>query len=138
VNEGVDIGVVDHNHRSLVGPLKTGLPYVGWIYEGEWIKYTVQVAQTGDYQVNAHMTSIGTNCQIRLAINDKDISGPISFSKATHNVHWWDVYPNLARVHLKAGEQVLTLEFTKGQKGDQNYDFLEFVPKADAEADIHL
>jgi hypothetical protein len=127
VHEGVDVGVMDHNHRSLNGQLQRGSPYVGWIFEGEWIKYTVQVAETGDYQVNAHMTSIGTNCQIRLAVNGKDVSGPISFSRATRNVHWWDVYTNLAQVHLKAGPQVLTLEFSKGQKGDQNFEWLEFV-----------
>jgi hypothetical protein len=129
VNEGVDVGVIDRNHRSLHGQITRGQPYVGWIYEGEWIKYTVKVNQSGTYQVNAHMTSIGTNCEIRLAVNDKDVSGPISFSKATGNVHWWDIYTNLAQVHFNAGVQVLTLEFSKGQKGDQNYDYLEFLPK---------
>lgn len=41
----------------------------------------------------------------------------------------WDIYTNLAEVKLKAGVQVMTLEFSQGQKGDQNYEYLELVER---------
>src|SRR5258706_13173066 len=128
VNEGVDVGIFEGHHKSLSSPLIPGHPYVGWIFEGEWIKYTVRVKKSGIYQVNAHMSSANTNCEIRLMMNDRD-SAPISFTRATGNVHLWYVYTNLTEVKLKAGVQVMTLKFSKGQKGDQNYDWFEFIRK---------
>lgn len=128
VNEGVDVGIIADHHKSLGAPLDPRQNYVGWIFEGEWIRYTVRVKQGGMYQVNAHMSSANTNCQIRLLANDRDISGPVSVPRPTKDVHLWDVYTNLTRLKLKAGVQVLTLKFSKGQNGDQNYDCFEFVP----------
>lgn len=124
VNEGVDVGVMDSHHS---GSLNPGQPFLGWIYAGEWLKYTVQVKQSGVYRINAHMTSATTNGQIRFAINGQAVSGPISFSRATGNVHRWETYTNIAELHLKAGTQVLTLEFYKGQTGDQNFESFEFI-----------
>src|SRR5882757_7436974 len=39
VSEGVDVGVIADHHKSLSGPLNPKQNYVGWIFEGEWIKY---------------------------------------------------------------------------------------------------
>jgi hypothetical protein len=38
------------------------------------------------------------------------------------------MYTNIARIKLDAGPQILTLKFAKGQNGDQNYEYLDFVP----------
>ena len=125
-NEGVDLGLINENHKSLNGPLDVGHYYIGWVFAGEWVKYTVRVKQTGTYQINARMTSASTKCQLRFLVNDQDATGPITVTRSTGDVHVWDWYPDLARVKLHAGVQVLTLEFFKGQHGDQNFDRFGF------------
>jgi hypothetical protein len=128
VNEGVDVGVIADHHKSLGAPLDPNANYIGWIFEGEWLNYTVDVKQSGTYQVNAHMSSANTNCAIQFLVNGRNRSGLVPITRATGNVHTWDMYTNIARIKLDAGPQNLTLKFAKGQNGDQNYEYLDFVP----------
>jgi hypothetical protein len=85
-DEGVDTsyfksnGIDDHSF-NFVDP-KMGQLYVGWTDPGEWIKYTVDVNQTGAYMVSLFYTS-NRGGEISISVNDKDAAGLISI-KSTY------------------------------------------------------
>ena len=126
-DEGVDINQFHTHDPTIAGPLDLDDHYVGWLEEGEWLKYTVNVRKTGMYSIAAH-ASCKTACEFRVFLNDEDLSGPLT-PAATGAVHTWNSYENLGTARLKAGLQVLTVKMTKLPKGTMNLDFLDFLPE---------
>lgn len=135
MNESVDIsytksGGVDDNPFNLVKPEMNKL-YVGWTEPGEWLNYTVDVQQAGEYQIGLMYTS-NRGGRIALAVNGKDITGPSEIfstynsadSIAWRQWHHWNYQQKLAKVELKKGQQILTLKTVS--EGMMNYDYLNF------------
>lgn len=50
---------------------------VGWTRKGEWLIYTVDVQQEGEYTVTMPVASQGRGGRFHLEIDGKDVSGPI-------------------------------------------------------------
>ncbi len=135
INEGVDISYtkahdIDNNPFNKV-PRDLEKLYVGWTKPGEWIKYTVKVNQTGDYNVGLMYTANGDGL-ISLDWDGKDISGPLKVT-STHDDrdtvawrqwHHWNKANSLTKIHLKKGVHVLTLHVVGN--GNMNFDYLEF------------
>jgi hypothetical protein len=135
MNEGVDIsytktGDIDDNKYNFTEPLMGEL-YVGWTMPGEWIRYTVQVAETGTYSVSLMNTANGTGT-ISLSIDGKDISGPLTVP-STHQErdtlawrqwHHWNLAEGVVQIELQKGIHVLTLHTVAN--GNMNYDWIEF------------
>ena len=135
MNEGVDISYtkansVDNNPYNVVEPLMNQL-YVGWTRPGEWINYTVQIAEAGTYRVSLMYTA-NADGKIALSLDGKDLSGKLlvrstySFKDtvAWRQWHHWNKAENLATVTLPEGKHVLTLHTM--ETGGMNYDYLEF------------
>jgi hypothetical protein len=135
--EAVDISYTkpccDTNPYDLVVPELDQL-YVGWTDVGEWLNLTVVVEKAGDYSVNLMYTCNGPGV-ISLSVNGKDATGPLALID-THNAldttawrqwHHWNKMMGLARLHLAAGKQLLTLRVVAN--GNMNFDYLEFVPE---------
>jgi hypothetical protein len=105
--------------------------YVGWTVPGEWINYTIQVNETGKYDVGLMYTANG-NGTISLSLDGKDISGPLLVSSthqdrdtvAWRQWHHWNLAVNLAQVELQKGIHILTLHTVAN--GNMNYDWIEF------------
>lgn len=131
MNEAVDISYtkfqdppIDNNAFNLVEPEKDQL-YVGWT------KYTVNVTKAGTYQLGIMFTS-NKNGKISIAVNDKDVTGPIlipSMAVAAEPVAWrqwhhWNYLDKIASIKLKKGLQTITLHTV--DVGDMNYDFINF------------
>jgi hypothetical protein len=135
MEEGVDTsyvkgGGVDDHPYNFVEP-ELGQLYVGWTEPGEWVKYTVDVKQTGLYKVSLFFTS-NRGGKISISVNDKDATGPISI-KSTFRAedplpwrqwHHWDRMDGIANIHLDMGIQVLTLHTLA--EGNLNYAHLDF------------
>jgi hypothetical protein len=51
--------------------------YVGWTPAGEWLKYTVLVAATGIYTLEARVANIGAGATLRVEVDGVDQIGPI-------------------------------------------------------------
>ncbi len=105
--------------------------YVGWTLPGEWIKYTVEVKQTGLYKVNLFYTS-NRGGEIALSVNDHDVTGPIQI-QTTYRTddplewrqwHHWNKLNGIAGIQLEQGLQVLTLHTVSN--GGMNYAYLDF------------
>ncbi len=125
-NEGPDINMIkDHDHTVDGSEPLHGARYLGWIREGEWIKYTVDVPIEGNFAINSHMTCGGPGNQMEILSNDVPLTKTPLELPSTGDVHTWMIAENLATVHLPAGRQVLTLRMVQG--GNWNLDYLEFV-----------
>jgi hypothetical protein len=135
MHEGVDISYTKSNNidNTIYNFAEQNMKqlYAGWTFPGEWINYTVEVKQTGDYHVELMYTSNGDG-GISLSFDGEDISGIIHVA-STHNDkdtvawrqwHHWNRIESIATVHLTAGIHVLTLNTVLN--GNMNYDYLEF------------
>ncbi len=135
MTESVDISYtkdrnIDNTIYNLVSPTMDQL-YVGWTKPDEWINYTVDVKQTGNYWVGLMYTSNKVG-GISLSLDGKDVSGTITIPTTYHpqdTVSWrqwhhWNYIDTLMEVTLTKGIHVLTLH-TK-VNGDMNYDYLNF------------
>jgi hypothetical protein len=135
--EAVDISYTksccDTNPYDLVVPELDQL-YVGWTAVGEWLNLTVEVEKAGDYRVNLMYTCNGPGV-ISLSVDRRDATGPLALIN-THDSrdtiawrqwHHWNKMTGLARLHLAAGKQLLTLQVVAN--GNMNFDYLEFVPE---------
>jgi len=134
--EGVDTSYTksfaDLNPYDRVKPEMDQL-YVGWTDVGEWVNLTVQVAKSGDYSVGLMYTSNGPGV-IGLSVNRQDATGPLALintnspkeDTAWRQWHHWNKMTGMARVHLAAGKQLLTVRILAN--GNINLDYLEFTP----------
>jgi hypothetical protein len=123
----------DTNPYDMVVPELDQL-YVGWTEVGEWLNLTVEVEKAGDYSVNLMYTCNGPGVT-SLAVNHQDATGPLALVNTNNHQepvawrqwHHWNKMMKLARLHLAAGKQLLTLHVVAN--GNMNFDYLEFVPE---------
>jgi hypothetical protein len=125
---------IDDSPYNLVKPDSQAL-YLGWIAPGEWVRYTVNVAQDGWYSITTSYTS-RFGGHISLDVNGVDATGPLTipstFASADtiewRQAHHWNRVSGLGRFHLPAGRQLLTLHFL--DQSVMNFDYMEFVKSA--------
>lgn len=90
---------------------------VGWIASGEWLEYTVNVAQQGLYSFNFRYASGNVNGggPFRLELDEKVISNDISVPSTSATR--WDVWATktVNDIPLTAGEHVLRVAFSYGE-----------------------
>jgi hypothetical protein len=138
MNEGVDTSYtkfnldpkIDDNPYDRVVP-PANLLYVGWTVPGEWFNITVQAAEAGDYVADLLYTS-NRGGTISLDVNGEPATGPLTIAStfdtadpvAWRQWHHWNMAPALAKVHLPAGKNVLTVHvLTEGQMNLAIFDF---------------
>lgn len=75
---------------------------VGYTNSGEWLQYTINVAQAGQYQLNLRTASAGTGGTAHVTFNSANLTGTMTIG-ATGG---WQTYTNTtATVTLTAGVQ---------------------------------
>jgi hypothetical protein len=135
MNEGVDIsytksGGTDDNPYNKVEPKMNQL-YVGWTDPGEWIKYTVEVKETGFYR-GAIMYTANADGKIALDVDGNPWLEPVLIQSTFNTAepmawrqwHHWNKQLIFNRLKLIKGQHVLTLKTV--EKGGMNYDYIEF------------
>lgn len=138
MGEGVDTSYtkfkldpqIDDNPFDKVLP-PADLLYVGWTVPGEWFNLTVDVANTGDYSVDLLYTS-NRGGSISIDVNGVPAAGPLTIEStydaadpvAWRQWHHWNLAPHLAKVHLAAGNNVLTIHVVS--EGQMNFATLDF------------
>jgi hypothetical protein len=107
------------------------LLYVGWTEPGEWFNITVNVAASGDYSADLLYTS-NRGGTIGLDVNGERVADALPIAStydAADPVTWrqwhhWNLARDLARIHLNAGRNVLTVHtLTNGQMNLATFDF---------------
>lgn len=101
-NEGVDI------ERAYD---KGGGYNVGWIYPNEWIKYDVDVKESGLYDIELRTARwFFGNAQMFMEIDGQPITNIINIPGTSGWQNWQTI--KIENVTLNEGERVLTLRFT--------------------------
>jgi len=126
--EGVDISFTKAGmDRYMDG---TSLPvnelYVGWTNPGEWQKYTVKVAETGNYMISMHTSANNEGSTVSFAFEDGTKTVPLAIAR-TGSWNIWAHYDNMAIVRLTAGLHVLTIK--SEAVGQNNFDYVTFTRK---------
>ena len=103
-NGGVDIE--SNNENS---PFNNG-KHIGFVYNGEWISYSIKVNQTGAYKAVARVASQETGGQFHLSLNDEDITTTQTIS----STEGWTSFQNHTDINdivLTEGEHNLKIHF---------------------------
>lgn len=98
-DEGVDIGA--HGNGYILG----------YVVSGEWIEYTVNVSQSGIYQVDAEVASEINNGAFKLSFDKNNAFTTFS----TPSTGSWNAFQQITAnntIALEAGEQQMRLDIT--------------------------
>ncbi len=128
-NDAEDHGIAegDKSYREGTGVdiYKKATGYVvGYNQSGEWLEYTVNIKEAGDYTMFASVATENSTASFSLSIDDKSVAEvPVSGSS------WDDFVKVKANVTLPAGEHILRFTVT----GDWfDIDYMNFAKGKDA------
>jgi len=103
---------------------------VGYNSEGDWLEYTVNVKDEGDYTMFAAVAAAGSTSSFKLSLDGKDITEEIAVPAASSGEENYDDYNKVkANVTLPAGEHVLRFTVTGAWL---DIDYFTFVKGKDA------
>ncbi|WP_077328853.1 family 43 glycosylhydrolase [Virgibacillus siamensis] len=89
---------------------------VGWNQTGEWLKYKVNVAETGTYDVDLRVATTFNDAKIRIWSGTQDLTGVVDVPN-TGGWNDWETF-TIKNLPLEAGVQELKVEIVEGE-----YDF---------------
>jgi endoglucanase len=100
-NDGVDI-------QTNTDTVNSNGYQVGYTKDKEWLKYTVEVAETGFYNINFRYATSQSGAKVKLFVNDIDIVGNVNLG----NSGGWSNFVNhyIENAYLEAGKQVLKVQ----------------------------
>ena len=101
---------------------------VGYILNGEWLEYTVNVAEAGLYDVDLRMAKDGDNGMLHIEMDGNNVTGTIDVPNTGGWQTWETVTVN--DVQLEAGEQIMRIAF------DSDYMNLNYVSFSPVETDF--
>jgi glucose/arabinose dehydrogenase len=108
--EGVDIENCNEGGYNL-----------GWVGNGEWLEYTLNVTQAGNYNIGFRVGTPYTNRLARLEIDGANISGPINIPQTGGFGAWQTVTVN--NIYLALGTKVMRFYV---ETGDFNFNYINF------------
>ena len=84
---------------------------IGWMNAGEWLNYTIDVAEDGTYDIDMPVACAGQGGLIHLEIGGKDLTGPIRIP----DTGGWKTLKTITHkgLKLKKGTHVLRLVLDK-------------------------
>ena len=100
---------------------------IGWVREGEWVVYTVEVKEAGTYALEIPVASKKAGGVFHIEFGGKDVTGPITIP----DTGGWDKLQTIKKdgVALEAGVQAMKLVMDKdGESGGiGDIDLVRFV-----------
>ncbi|MCK6560258.1 cellulase family glycosylhydrolase [bacterium] len=134
-NDGVDLEASKDAQGATYG--------IGWIADGEWVKYSVTVQQAGIYEVNLRIAGPNGGGLLKLLRNGQELVPATAVPRTSGWYDWATL--RVPNVSLPAGEQVLTLFFVRAGFNINQMEFVLKTPAAVQEApggalieDLHL
>jgi len=108
-----------------IEPDEEGEPNLGWINDGDWSSYLVNVPSAGTYKVRARVAS-GAEEKSTVVIADSagKALGSLTVDPAK-TTGWNDWYESETEIDLPAGEQKLVLQYSGGESYLLNIDWFE-------------
>ena len=95
---------------------------VGWLAQGEWLNYTVNVSSAGTYTLEARVAASGAGGTFHIEANGTNVTGPMTIP----DTGGWQSWTTLSKsVNLSGGAQVFRVVIdsagTGGAVGNLNY-----------------
>ncbi|WP_297946805.1 glycoside hydrolase N-terminal domain-containing protein [uncultured Fibrobacter sp.] len=108
-----------------IEPDEEGEPNLGWINDGDWSSYLVNVPTAGTYKVRARVAS-GAEEKSTVVIADSagKALGSLTVDPAK-TTGWNDWYESETEIELPVGEQTLVLQYSGGESYLLNIDWFE-------------
>jgi hypothetical protein len=77
---------------------------IGWAFAGEWLRYTVNVATAGVYELSVRVASAGVGGTFHVEVNGTDVTGALTVP----NTGSWQTWTTIRKsgITLPAGSQV--------------------------------
>jgi hypothetical protein len=101
---------------------------VGWIQAGEWLKYTVNVASTGSYDLALRLANTGTGAALHVEVDGVNVTGSLTVP----NTGGWQTWTTVTKagINLTAGQHIVKVSFdTAGTNGwVGNFNWMSFSP----------
>jgi hypothetical protein len=121
---------IDDNLFDKVIP-RPDLLYAGWTEPGEWFNITVDVTHAGTYAAD-FLYTLNRGGTISVDANGKDATGSLQVAStkdpadpvAWRQWHHWNLAPQLSRVQLSKGKNVLTAHILTN--GNMNLAYFDF------------
>ncbi len=79
---------------------------LGWAQNGEWVEYSIDVANKGPYVVSARVASPGAGAKFHLEVEGIDVTGPVAVP-STGSRETWQTITTSAR--LPVGRHIMRL-----------------------------
>jgi rhamnogalacturonyl hydrolase YesR len=99
---------------------------IGWLESGEWLEYSVIVATTGTYDIEARVGSQNTGGSFHLEFDGNDVTGTVSIPSTGAWQTYTSIYIN--NVSLTAGAHIMRLSIDSSW---WNVTWFDFAPTAD-------
>ncbi|MBN2485834.1 MAG: carbohydrate-binding protein [Bacteroidales bacterium] len=95
-----------------IEPCSLGGYNVGWIADGEWLEYTVNVQTTGSYNIAIEVASTTFTGNLTISFNGNNVTGTVVIAPTGGWQTWTTVQVN--NVQLTAGTQIMRISFPVG------------------------
>jgi glucose/arabinose dehydrogenase len=102
-------------------PCSEGGFNIGWVQQGEWLEYTVDVAQSGYYSLGIRYSTANENRRMHLEVDGVNVTGSV----LVPNTFGWQNWQTktVPGVRLNAGQRVIRVFF---ESDFINLDYLDF------------
>jgi glucose/arabinose dehydrogenase len=94
---------------------------IGWVANGEWLEYTVNVKQSGTYAVDLRIATQDVGKSMHLELDGVNITGSVSLPNTGSYQTWQSVTVN--NLNLIAGTRVLRVAF---DSDNINFNYINF------------
>ena len=112
-NDSEDHGGSNYREGTGVDIYKKATGYiVGYNQEGEWLEYTVNVKEAGEYSFYASVASANETSSFQMSLDGENITDVISVPKNEGEDNYDDYSKVRATVNLPAGEHILRFTVT--------------------------
>jgi glucosylceramidase len=106
-------------------PAASGGRNIGWTAAGNWVKYRIDVAQAGTYDLELRAAN-GTGAVAANALSFRDASGQVLATASVPDTGGWGTYQSVhVPVALPAGDQLVTVYC---ETGGFNLDYFRLAP----------
>lgn len=97
---------------DITGCGDTGGGYkVGWTSSGEWLEFTIWVAEPGYYDIGLRSATPNNGCTARVLCNDEDVTGDLALTNTGGYENWSTAS---RQVFLEFGRQKMRVEIVGG------------------------
>ena len=101
---------------------------IGYILQGEWLEYTVNIASRGIYTIDLRMAAEGDGKRLHIELNGMDVSGVV----VVPNTGGWQIWTTVtvSDIYLPEGEHRIRIVFDASYMNLNYFEFREIATES--------